>query len=82
MIKYKLRQLVAGKEAKDDRRISLTELADACDISRPLLYRMLEQKGAVTTTTIDKLCEYLDCQPGDLLEYEPAPSSKGKKRRS
>ena len=21
--------------------------------------------------TLDKICEFLDCQPGDILEYEP-----------
>ncbi len=24
--------------------------------------------------TLNRICEVLDCQPGDLLEYEPDPS--------
>lgn len=27
--------------------------------------------GEIGTTTIGKLCEALDCQPGDILEYKP-----------
>jgi len=24
--------------------------------------------------TLEKICEFLDCQPGDLLVYEPGPA--------
>ena len=27
--------------------------------------------GTVDTTTIEKLCRVLDCQPGDIIEYVP-----------
>ena len=27
--------------------------------------------GTVTTETIDTLCRLLNCQPGDILRYEP-----------
>jgi putative transcriptional regulator len=25
--------------------------------------------------TLERICEYLDCQPGDLLEYQPGESA-------
>jgi putative transcriptional regulator len=25
--------------------------------------------------TLERICEYLDCQPGDLLEYQPGEST-------
>ena len=25
--------------------------------------------SALSTTTIDRICQYLDCQPGDIMEY-------------
>lgn len=31
----------------------------------------LRNKESITTNTIDKLCELLDCQPGDLIHYVP-----------
>lgn len=27
--------------------------------------------GTIDTTTIEKLCRLLDCQPGDIMEYVP-----------
>lgn len=27
--------------------------------------------------TLDKICEFLDCQPGDILEYEPDETGTG-----
>lgn len=27
--------------------------------------------SALSTTTIDRICQYLDCQPGDIMEYVP-----------
>ena len=33
------------------------------------LEKMRKSEGHIDTRSIDKLCEYLDCQPGDLMEY-------------
>ena len=32
----------------------------------------------VRFATLEKICEYLDCQPGDLLEYRPDPDLEQK----
>lgn len=32
--------------------------------------------GHVDTRTIEYLCEYLDCQPGDIMEYIPKQKEK------
>ena len=31
----------------------------------------LRKNEPVTTATLNRLCELLDCQPGDLMEYVP-----------
>lgn len=31
----------------------------------------LRKGQSVTTDTIDKLCELLECQPGEILRWEP-----------
>ncbi len=36
------------------------------------LEKMRKGEGHVDTRSIEKLCEYLDCQPGDIMEYIPA----------
>lgn len=32
--------------------------------------------GIIDTRTINNLCKYLDCQPGDLMEYVPDEPDK------
>lgn len=32
-------------------------------------YKKIKEGGDIDTRTISKLCEVLDCQPGDILEY-------------
>ena len=31
----------------------------------------IRQGQPITTETIDKICELLECQPGDILKWEP-----------
>lgn len=31
--------------------------------------KMRKGTGHIDTRSIEKLCEYLDCQPGDIMEY-------------
>lgn len=34
-------------------------------------WKSIQDGGHIDTRTINALCKYLDCQPGDLLEYIP-----------
>ena len=55
------------------RKMSLTELADKVGITLANMSVLKTGKAkAVKVSTLAKLCEALDCQPGDLLEYRPA----------
>ena len=72
MIRIKLIQLLDEKGFKERRRITLSEVAEKTGISRATLTRIANVPGNVTNTeTIDALCEYLECQPGELLTYIP-----------
>lgn len=54
------------------RRMSLSELADRVGLTAANLNLLKAGKArAVRLTTLDGLCRELDCQPGDLLHYEP-----------
>jgi len=33
------------------------------------LEKMRKSEGHIDTRSIEKLCEYLHCQPGDIMEY-------------
>lgn len=32
-------------------------------------YRKIQEGGHIDTRTIESLCKYLHCQPGDIMEY-------------
>ena len=34
-------------------------------------FRRIKEGGDIDTRTIANLCAYLDCQPGDILDYVP-----------
>jgi putative transcriptional regulator len=57
-----------------ERRMSLTELADRVGVTVANLSILKTGKArAVRFSTLDALCRELECQPGDLLAYEPGP---------
>ena len=57
-----------------ERRMSLTELADRVGVTIANLSILKNGKArAVRFSTLASLCRELDCQPGDLLLYEPGP---------
>ena len=54
------------------RRMTLTGLAERIDITLANLSILKTGKArAVRFSTLDAICEALQCQPGDLLEYAP-----------
>lgn len=54
------------------RKISLGELAERIEITPANLSIFKTGKAkAVRFTTLSALCKALDCQPGDLLEFQP-----------
>ena len=60
------------------RRMSLTELADRVGVTIANLSILKTGKArAVRFSTLAALCRELDCQPGDLLMYEPGPDDSG-----
>jgi putative transcriptional regulator len=52
------------------RKISLNELSERVDLTLSNLSILKTGKAkAIRFTTLEAICEALDCQPGDLLEY-------------
>ena len=53
------------------RKISLNELSDKIGITPANLSILKTGKGkAIRFSTLEKICEVLDCSPGDILEYK------------
>ena len=54
------------------RRIGMTELAGKIDITPANLSILKNNKAkAVRFSTLEAICRELECQPGDIMEYEP-----------
>lgn len=52
------------------RKMSLTELSEKVDITLANLSILKSGKAkAMRFSTLEAICEVLDCQPGELLEY-------------
>lgn len=53
------------------RKIRSKELADAIGITEQNLSILKTGKAkAVRLATLNSICEYLNCQPGDILEFK------------
>ena len=53
------------------RKISLGELAEKTDITPANLSILKTGKAkAIRFSTLEAICRVLDCQPGDILEYQ------------
>ena len=53
------------------RKIRLKELAQTMEMTEANLSILKSGKAkAIRFSTLDKLCEQLDCQPADILEFQ------------
>lgn len=60
-----------------DRKMSLNELASRVGISNVNLSNLKTGKvKAIRFSTLNAICDVLDCQPGDILEYQRAERKK------
>lgn len=58
------------------RKMRLNTVADEVGITIQNLSVLKTGKAkAIRFSTLEKLCEILQCQPGDLLAYEDGPSA-------
>lgn len=53
------------------RHMSLNELADKVGITNVNLSKIKNNKvNAIRFSTLESICEALDCEPGDILKFE------------
>lgn len=59
------------------RKMSVTELSNRVGITMANLSILKNGKAkAIRLTTLESICEALDCQPGDILEYQKDESAE------
>lgn len=59
------------------RNISQYELINTYKISRGLLYRM-KKNDSITTHTLNELCDILECDVSDIIQYKKTTSLETK----
>ena len=53
-----------------DKKVSLNELAEKVGVTNVNLSKIKTGKvSAIRFSTLDAICDVLDCQPGDILEF-------------
>jgi putative transcriptional regulator len=58
------------------RKMSLSELAQKVDLTLANLSILKTGKAkAIRFSTLEAICQALDCKPGDILDYEAEPGS-------
>ena len=63
-----------------DRRMTLTELAERVDLTLANLSILKTGKArAIRFSTLEAICEALACQPGEILQFEPAPVRRARR---
>lgn len=61
------------------RKMRLNDLADGVDITPQNLSVLKTGKAkAIRFSTLEAICQHLNCQPGDILEYRPEPPKETK----
>ncbi len=67
VIRWKLNEVMARK------RVRNKDLAEALGITENSVYRLrkVDEMPRLTPERLNGICKALDCQPGDLLEYQP-----------
>ena len=59
------------------RKMNVSELADKVGFTMANVSLLKNGKiKALKISTLNKLCQVLDCQPGDLLEYVPGEDNE------
>ena len=80
----RLEILIAEKAFRENRKLTYRTIAKETGISPTTLTLYMKQGvGAFDTGTLESLCKYLDCQPGDLIVYtkdQPDKSKSNKKK--
>jgi putative transcriptional regulator len=61
-----------------DRKISLNDLAEKVGIANVNLSKIKTGKvSAIRFSTLEAICDILDCQPGDILEFRREDKKQG-----
>lgn len=60
-----------------DKKMSLNELSEKVGVANVNLSKLKNGRvSAIRFSTLEAICDVLDCQPGDILEYQREEKSE------
>ena len=63
--------IVDFEQQRNARGLTVAQLADRIGITQANLFVLKNNRGkAIRFSTLEALCQALECQPGDILRYE------------
>lgn len=74
-LKNNLFKLIRQKEIAENRKIDINEIARESGVSRGTLWRAVNKENNMSPRTVENLCRYFNCQPGDLIYVEKEKTS-------
>jgi putative transcriptional regulator len=78
MIHVKLREVMESHRHRTGERMTYEKLAERTGLSRATLESLASRDTYNTRlSTIEKICQALNCQPGDLLALAPNAEGEG-----
>lgn len=82
-IRNRLKILIAQKEVRDERKYTYMDIQEATGVATSTLTDWSNGKARlISVDTLAALCTFLECVPGDLLEYiPPEPAAAVQKPR-
>lgn len=67
-VRSNLRVLHSQKEANEARRITYDEISENTGIAKSTISALMNNKVTLfSADTIDRLCDFYGCEPGDLI---------------
>ena len=77
MIQCRLRELMAVKSRTTGRKITYDVITAEARIYSSTLTKMANNRAElISLSSLDRLCAFFDCQPGDLFIYAPASEAE------
>ncbi len=68
MIQFRLKELLAERQRIKNDKVSYRQLSAATKLSTNTIMRIANNDAQmIGLRTIDRLCEFFDCKPGDLI---------------
>lgn len=72
MLRFRFKELLAEKEFREGRVITIIEVAKASGTHRMTLSKLANQRGYnPTADVLDRLCHYFNCRIEQLVEHIP-----------